>query len=46
MGLDGLVDDWTGGAAYISIDKQSPVLDNIMHIAELILIKNKSINFF
>ena len=39
VGLDGLVDDWTGGAAYISTDKQSPVLDNMMQIVELILIK-------
>ena len=39
VGLDGLVDDWTGGAAYISTDKQSPVLDNMMQIVGLILIK-------
>ena len=34
-----LVDDWTGGAAYISTDKQSPVLDNIMKTVKLILIE-------
>ena len=41
-GLDGLVDDWTGGAAYISI---SPVLDNIMKTVKLILIEKNLLVF-